>query len=177
MAGQAPLHQVPGAADEFHRDEIGNRRPDIGLKVETARKRPVCLAHDVVDGDDGGNCGTLEQQDDLVAIGAQGHDQRLRQDDLEEGHATGKPEREGALPLALRHGLDGAAQDLGLIGGGVEREGQEHAVPGVTEEPPQADRVQGAAEGAKAVIDQEDLRQQRGAAEEIDIGIAERPDG
>ncbi len=49
------------------------------------------------------------------------------------------------------------------------RHREQAAVPGVAEEPPEADRLQLRTEAAEAVIDQEELGQQRRAAEEIDI--------
>ena len=36
-----------------------------------------------------------------------------------------RPSAARGLPLAARHRADGAAEDLGLVGGGVQREGEE----------------------------------------------------
>ena len=79
-------------------------------------------------------------------------------------------ERHRRLALAARHGGHRAAEDLGLVGGGVEREGEDAAEEGVAEEPPQADRLEEAAELAAAVVDEEELGEQRRAAEEGDVG-------
>jgi hypothetical protein len=51
--------------------------------------------------------------------------------------------------LAAGHALDGAAQDFGLVGGGVEREGEQGAVPGIAEEHPEPDRFELFAERAE----------------------------
>src|SRR5690606_21329129 len=104
---------------------------------------------------------------------AQRHDEGLGQYDLEEGDPLRQAERGGAFMLAARHAFDRPAQDFGLIGGGVEREGQERAVPGVAEEPPKAPGLQLGGEAAEAVIDQEELREERRAAEEIDIAVGQ----
>ena len=66
-------------------------------------------------------------------------------------------ERERALELAAGDRLDRAAQDLGLIGGRVDGEGEERAVERLAEEPPQADVLPEQSELAEAVIDQEQL--------------------
>jgi hypothetical protein len=90
-----------------------------------------------------------------------------------EGLEPGQAQRCGALVLAAADALDGAAQDLGLVGGGVEREGEQRAIPGIAEEHPEPDRLKLIAEGAEAIVDQEKLRDQRCAAEEVDIAIGE----
>ncbi len=79
---------------------------------------------------------------DLVAIRAQCDDQRLWQDDLAEGDEFRDAERGRALVLAARHTLDRSAQDLGLIGGGIERQRQEPTIPGFAEKPPEIDGFQ-----------------------------------
>ena len=75
----------------------------------------------------------------------------------------------GGLDLAVRRDLDGAAQDLGGVGGGVEREGEQRAEPGLLEQRPETALLHGL-ELAEPVIDQEQLDQQRRAAEEIGVG-------
>ena len=69
----------------------------------------------------------------------------------------------------MRHRADRPPQDLGLIGGSVEREGEQGAEEGVAEEPPQADRIEERPELAAAVVDEEELGEERRSAEEIDI--------
>jgi hypothetical protein len=77
------------------------------------------------------------------------------------------------LPPPLREdGLQGAAEDLGAVGGGVERQGQDGAEPWLAENLPQAYGLEGMPELAAAVIDQEDLGEQRRSAKEENIGCS-----
>ncbi len=87
----------------------------------------------------------------------------------EEDHHARKSQRLARLDLSLGHVADRTGQDLDLIGGGVQSEGEQRAVPRVTQEPPQADILKERPEGTDAVIDQEHLCDQRRAAKEIDI--------
>ena len=80
-------------------------------------------------------------------------------------------ERRAPLELAARDRLDRPAQDLGLIGGGVDGEGEDRAVERLAEEPPQPDILPEQAELAEAVIDQEELAEQRRAAEEGGVAV------
>ncbi|MNH20675.1 hypothetical protein D3C79_804540 [compost metagenome] len=71
--------------------------------------------------------------------------------------------------LARRNRHQAAAEDLGLIGGSVQGERQQGAKPRIPEEPPQADVLPEALERTQAVIQQEQLRQQRRTAEEVHV--------
>ena len=88
-------------------------------------------------------------------------------------------ERPRRLPLPARHRPDGAAENLRLVGGGVQREGEDRAIERVAEEDPEPDRLQlrhVPANCAGAVVDEEELREQRRAAEEIDVAEGDRAD-
>ena len=171
--GDAPLDPLDGVAQRLDQDHVDDAGPDIGLEVEARRIDAPRHAHQVVDGDQRHHGRALDHQDDLVAVGPERHDQRLRQDDLAHRRQSVQPERSRALPLAPRHAFDRAAQDLGLVGRRVQREGENGAIPGFAEEPPQSDRFQFNPEGAEAVIDEEGLREQRRAAEEIDVAVGD----
>src|SRR5690606_38982240 len=82
-------------------------------------------------------------------------------------------EREGGFPLTLRNAGDRSAQNFGLIGRRIQGESEEGAIPRVAEEPPEADCFQLGPERTQSIIDEESLRQQRRAAKEVDIAIAE----
>ncbi|MNV72188.1 hypothetical protein D3C71_1652560 [compost metagenome] len=71
--------------------------------------------------------------------------------------------------LAGGDGHQAAAEDLGLVGGGVQGERQQGAEPRFAEEPPQAHVLPEALERAEPVIQQEQLGQQRRAAEEVHV--------
>ncbi|MNP30314.1 hypothetical protein D3C76_1233810 [compost metagenome] len=78
----------------------------------------------------------------------------------------------GDFPLSTGHRLHGTTPDLGLVGGGVEGEGQHGAPVGIAEEPPDTQFLQFGTQLAGSVVDQEGLGQQRRAAEQV--GVAER---
>ena len=68
-------------------------------------------------------------------------------------------ERLGGFRLPLRHGLNAAPPDLAEIGAGMQREGDGHRNP----------RIDIEAEKCHAVIDDEELHEERRALEDRDI--------
>ena len=74
-----------------------------------------------------------------------------------------KSERDRRLGLAARHGVERAAQDLRLIGGGREREAADR----------RHDRRHVEPEFGEEVIDEQEQHQQRDAAKDADVGPAE----
>ena len=84
----------------------------------------------------------------------------------------------GGLELALGRRLDRAADDLGHVGAGVEREGDDRAPPGLAQEGP-GPALADPLELGEAVVDEEGLHQERRAAEEVDVGVDQpaRPSG
>src|SRR5690606_37479070 len=97
----------------------------------------------------------------------------LWRDHLADGDPARKTECCGCLPLSARDAGNRAAQDFGLIGGGIQREGKDRAVPGVAEEPPEPDGITLRAEGAEPVIDEEGLGEEGCSPEEIDVAVAQ----
>ena len=84
-----------------------------------------------------------------------------------------RPRARGGLELALGRGLDRAADDLGGVGAGVQREGDQRAPPGLAQEGP-GPAVADPFELRQPVVDEEGLHQQRRAAEEVDVGVDQR---
>src|SRR5690606_32350767 len=72
--------------------EIDQCCPDVGLEIEGAGISAPRLAHKVVDRDDGDDGRTLNQQNQLIAVGAQRHQKRLREDDLAQRRQAGETE-------------------------------------------------------------------------------------
>ncbi len=74
---------------------------------------------------------------DLVAVGGQRPAEGRGQDDAPVAAAPrDMPQALRRLDLALRRRQDGAAEDLGRVGGGVEHEGEKRAEPGSLQERP-----------------------------------------
>jgi hypothetical protein len=102
--------------------------------------------------------GVLDQADQGIAHRRHRHPQRLRQHHVAQGLAPAQPEAVGRPPLALAT-ADGAAQALGQVGAGVQRQRQH----------PGRHRREFDADAGQAVVDDEQLHQQRRAAEHADI--------
>ena len=136
-------------ADRFRRcTDKARRRRDTPSGRRSARRR-ARRAHQVEDRHERGDRRRFHHDDQLVAERPQRHDRRLRHDDLPQDRAPAHAERARRLPLAAMHRLDRAAEDLRLIGGGVQREGEDRAVEGLAEEAPQADIGRGRAGTAR----------------------------
>ncbi len=84
--------------------------------------------------------------------------QRLRQDDVTHPRPVVEAERPRGLGLAARDRLDRAAPDFAEEGAGVQHEGNRHRDPRTDRDVEQPD----------AIIDDEQLQQQRRAAEDLD---------
>ncbi len=95
-----------------------------------------------------------------------GHDERqhLRQFDVTDDLELGEAEHARRLDLTRRDGLEPGAEDLGEIGGRIERHAEDAGLIGGRQE----------AEGRSAVIEDEELQQQRCAAPKLDVG-ADQP--
>ena len=107
--------------------------------------------------DDGGR---LQQLDGVVAEGRQHEQQRLRQDDVAHGLPAAEVERDAGFMLRAADRLDRAAHHLGAIGADIEAERQNARLQR---------RQRDAGEGQHE-IGPEQLHEDRGAAEELDIG-------
>src|SRR6185436_6343063 len=84
---------------------------------------------------------------------------------------AGEAECLAGVNLVMRDRADGAAVDFRLVGGGVEGEGEQAAVEGFAEEPPQPDIREEVPELPAAVVEEVSLRQERRAPEKIDIAV------
>ena len=89
----------------------------------------------------------------------------MRRNSKQPRHAAGARR----LDRAVRHGDERAAEDLGLIACGAKPERQHAATERVAQDRPD-DAVTDGRERSEAVVDDEELDQQRGAAEDRDIG-------
>ena len=78
-----------------------------------------------------------------------------------------------ALPIGPWERFVCAAQDLGLIGGGVQGKGEYRTVPCLAKKAPKPDCFKLRPESTKAIVNQESLSDQRRAAEEINVGVGE----
>src|SRR5690606_28092582 len=176
MARDPPFDPFDGVAKRFHDQQVNDRRPQVGLEIEGAGVGEAGDAHQVIDGDESDDCRALDHQDHFVAIGTKRDNCGLRQDDLAQGRELVQAERGGAFPLAFWNALNGSAQDLRLVGGGIQREGEQGTVPRIPEKHPQPDRLELRPHRPQAEIARKSLRQQRRAAEQVDIAISERGD-
>jgi hypothetical protein len=111
----------------------------------------------------------LDHQDQLAAVGGECLPDRDREDDAAEEQEPRHAAGAGGLHLLMRHGLQAAADDLAGIGRRVERERENRAPIGLAEEAPEAPFLKRRAELTEAVIDEEDLDEERRAAEDEDI--------
>src|SRR3712207_385731 len=172
MRREPPFDGHDDARDDEVEDQVDQPGDDEdldgaeGLRDQFGRK-PRHLHH----GDDRGERGCLHHEDDLAAVSGKRLTDRDRKDDSavkqQARHAAGARR----LDLVVRHRLQAAAEDLAGIGSGVEREGEDRAPVGLAEEGPQAPFLQDGAELPEAVIDQEDLHEQRRSAKHEDIGL------
>src|SRR5882757_9102988 len=111
-------------------------------------------------GDDGQEGAVLDDLDQLVADYRTGRQHEWRQDDAAEQAELGKAEGDAGLDLVARQRHPGAAQDLGHVGGVVDREREQACAPVVEID---ADR-------REAVIDDVGEEQERNAAHAVDEG-------
>src|SRR6056297_1014975 len=127
---RAPFEIGAVARQAEDEDEIDECHEDVDLDVIGSPLPPADGGRprggDLEDSDDRDDGGFLEGDDHLVDRRGQGVSERLRQDDVEDGRAVAHPQRLGGFFLAGRDRLDAGADDLGLIGGIEEREGEDH---------------------------------------------------
>ncbi|MNV60800.1 hypothetical protein D3C71_1532750 [compost metagenome] len=169
MASQAQLQAVPEPDEGAGHQQVEQPSPEVHGQVEGLREDAPGLPHHIEQGDHADHCAALEQQDDLVAQGRKGDAVGIGQDDgavlVEARQAHGH----ARLDLPIGHGAQAAPKDFHLVGRGVEDEGQQRAVVGVAEEPPEPQLAQLGAKLTRAVIDQKQLGQQRCATKERHI--------
>ena len=140
--------------------EIDQRRLDIEDqrligRGDDALRRLEQFRH----GDGGGKRGVLDQRDEGVGQRRHGDAAGLRQDGAAHRLRPGHADRIGGFPLALGHRGDDGADDLGGIGADIEREADQRRRKGIEHD----------ADARQAVEDQEQLHQQRRAADDPDI--------
>ncbi len=126
-------------------------------------------AGQIDDGDDARHRRALQHEDHLVAVGRQCPAKRVGQNDAGEGLPAGHAEGVGRLNLPLWHVEHGPAHDFGGVGPGVQGERQQGAEPGFGKQIP-GDAVFQPLPLGGAVVDDEELHQERGAAKEVDVG-------
>nr|GEZ35784.1 hypothetical protein [Tanacetum cinerariifolium] len=90
-------------------------------------------AGDVEQGDGACQRAGLEHQDDFIAVGWQADARRAGQNDVQQCFAFGHAQCTGCFYFPGRYGLDGAAQDLCDVGGGVQGHGQGCAKERITQ--------------------------------------------
>ena len=176
MGGEAAL-EAAGDEDEGVGDrEVDQAGRDVELVgLEAAGDEDAGDAGQVEQRDDRDQRRRLEQEHHLVGVGRQRQAERLGQDDAPVEQDPGHAEGARRLDLAARHRLDRAAQDLRGVGGGVQGEGQDGAEIRLAEQHPQPDAVEERLELPGAVIDEEELHQERGPAEIEDVAVDRHP--
>ncbi len=133
------------------RDHLGDRE-----QVEQAHRRA-------------GQGGVLEQADQLTDLGRDHVAQRLRQHDQHRLAHRRQPERLGRLVLATGHRLQPAADDLGHVRGGEQREHDDR--------PRDRRRRQFARdEELQRDVGEQQQHEQRSAADDLDVRRRHRPD-
>jgi hypothetical protein len=108
----------------------------------------------------------------IVAITRQGLTNGERQHDAAKQHHAMHAAGTSGLDLPVRYREQAAANDLTGIGSGVQGQGQDGAPIGLAQEWPEDTMAYGG-KLAEAIVDQEDLNQQRRTAEDEDIEARE----
>src|SRR6185312_1831504 len=99
-------------------------------------------------------------KDELAAESRINDPQRRDEDDEPEDLRALETKRLPGLDLSAGNGLDAGAEDLGSVGGEVDRHAEHRSLPG---RQPDADR-------GKGEVDDEELNQKRRVADDLDIG-------
>src|SRR2546421_3755976 len=144
-------------------EQRGRRRPVwIG-------KRPAQRSQQIEQRDDRNQRGVLEQADEAVDEVGDDVAQRLRHHDQRRGLAPGQAERARRLTLPARDCLQAAADVLSLVGAGKQRDPDQGAHQSV-------DGETGRNEQRQHIGCEEQHRDQRNPAPELDEGDRENPD-
>ena len=140
------------------------------------RRRPVRigerraqLSEQIEQRDDRDQRGVLEQADEAVDEAGDDVAQRLRHHDQPRGLGPGQAERARRLALPARDRREAAADVFGLVGAGKQRDADQGAHQSV-------DGESGRDEQRQHVGREEQHRDQRNAAPELDEGDRENPD-
>ena len=148
--------EMTSASDEIEDQDGGERHQRVaGLRAHDLR-----LEGQVGERDQRHDGGRLEQFDGVVAEGRQHDQQRLRQDDVAHALPAAEIERDAGLVLLAADRLDGAAHHFGRIGADIEAQRQHAGLQ----------RRQRDAGKGQHEIGEEQLHEDRRAAEEFDIG-------
>ena len=158
-----PLDELRGGiADQ----EIDHRHHREDLEVLVGGRREQLPAeHQVAHGDHRDQRGILEDRHEEVAERRDDDADRLWQDDPPHQQPARHSHRCAGLPLAFRDRLDAGSEHLGHIGGVVQRESHRAG-----HEWRQHDAGIG-----QHVVDEEELQQQRRAANELDVARCHHP--
>ncbi len=120
---------------------------------------------------DGTGQGTgLEHQDHFVAVSGQADARRPWQDDVPQRLAPGHAERTRRFDFPGWHVLNRATQNLGYVRCGMQGHGDDRAPVGVTQVGPERTLAHHL-ELRHAVVDEEQLHQQRRATKEEDVSV------
>ena len=111
-------------------------------------------------GDDGQDRGVLQQADGEVDAGRQHQHRHFGQQDAAHDLPAREPHAFGRLDMAARHRLEAGAKHFAEIGAAVDRQRQQS----------RGQRVERQAGVGAAEIEQEQLHQERRAAEQFDVG-------
>lgn len=133
-----------------------------GENFEGASGNQLCLTEQLRHLNGGCQRRVLDQRDKAVAQRWQGRARRLRQDGPAQSLRAGHADTGGSFPLAALDGADRGTQDFAGVGGHVQREADQGS----------RQRIKFDAQLRQAVIDHEQLHQQRRAAKErhVDAG-------
>ncbi|CDN45494.1 hypothetical protein BN871_HS_00010 [Paenibacillus sp. P22] len=149
QAGQREGHDEVDAACDQKRLERAER---------DALDRPG-VVQQLGEADDRNERGILDDDDKLVAYGRQHVAESLRQHDEPHRHAAGHPEGAGRFGLAFVDGLDARPEYFRHISGAVDRQGDD-----ARDECRQVD-----ADRRQRVVDDQNLHEHRGAADDLDV--------
>ena len=141
--------------------EIDESHDKIGLEgAESSRLQHIRLIGEFAHGNLRDNCRFQHHDDNLAGQRRENDFQRLRQHDLDEDLPRPQTQRRGSLPLSFRHGIEPGTNDLGGIGGHIQRHRQHGG----------DDRIKPNAKPREPEEDEEELHQKWRVADDLDIG-------
>ena len=173
MRRQAPLEAQESGAEDVIDGEINGAGQD---QRQVGDQRVVAdlerHAQHVPERDQRDERGRLDHRDHLGRVGGQRVPERDRKDDAPEEQEPRHAAGARGFDRAVRHGDERPAKNLGLIACGAKPERQHAATERVAQDRPD-DAVAHGRERSEAVVDDEELDEQRGAAEDRDVGARE----